>query len=343
MIRKNKSGQGVPIYAQNSSGAPATGEAANIIGLVSIDGGDAAAFSTANPTAITGMDGWYWQPLTQAESNGNMLALGWTCSTAGVKITPWAISTTGPNIPAADLGASGGHLVYGSLGGGQLDAVDGAAPISGTVVLAPQVHTGATIPTVGTVTDPVGANVQQWLGEAVQATHDGIPNVNVVEAEGGSLSAFEESDPWAILLSGGTTYTGNQAGALLGQMTQAWIRQAVGLASANLDTQLGTLLTAAALVAGIKAKTDTIPASPAQVGDIPTAVQNADALLGRSHAGGSNTGRLVKHALGTLLNKIVLDPNAGTITAYGPDDTTVYWAGAITLGENGQLLSIDPT
>ena len=37
-------------------------------------------------------------------------------------------------------------------------------------------------------------------------------------------------------------------------------------------------------VAAIKAKTDLIPASPAAVGDIPTAAQNADALLDRSNA-----------------------------------------------------------
>lgn len=57
-------------------------------------------------------------------------------------------------------------------------------------------------------------------------------------------------------------------------------------------TTLGTLATQASVntiddfldteIAAIKAKTDNLPAAPAAVGDIPTAIQNADALLNRS-------------------------------------------------------------
>ena len=68
----------------------------------------------------------------------------------------------------------------------------------------------------------------------------------------------------------------------------AGVRAAIGLAAANLDTQIGTLATAAALttvddfldteVAAIKAKTDNLPAAPAATGDIPTAAAIADAV-----------------------------------------------------------------
>jgi cell division protein ZapA (FtsZ GTPase activity inhibitor) len=64
-------------------------------------------------------------------------------------------------------------------------------------------------------------------------------------------------------------------------ITAAGVRTAVGLASANLDTQIGTLATASALstvagyvdteVAAIKAKTDNLPATPAATGDCITA------------------------------------------------------------------------
>jgi hypothetical protein len=54
----------------------------------------------------------------------------------------------------------------------------------------------------------------------------------------------------------------------------------VGLASANLDTQLTAIDDFIDTeVAAIKAKTDNLPAAPAAVSDIPTAAQNATALL----------------------------------------------------------------
>ncbi len=48
-------------------------------------------------------------------------------------------------------------------------------------------------------------------------------------------------------------------------------------------------------IAAIKAKTDNLPASPAATGDIPTAIQNADALLDR--ANGVETGLTPRNAL----------------------------------------------
>lgn len=78
----------------------------------------------------------------------------------------------------------------------------------------------------------------------------------------------------------------------------------------------------------IKAKTDNLPASPAATGDIPTAVQNADALLGRNVSGGSSSGRTVKQAFHFIRNKWVVA--AGTLTVYDTDDSTPSWTGAVT-------------
>lgn len=66
--------------------------------------------------------------------------------------------------------------------------------------------------------------------------------------------------------------------------------------NAELTTALGTADDAVlAQVALVKAKTDLIPAAPAAVGDIPTANQNADALLDR--ANGIETGLTPRGAL----------------------------------------------
>ena len=109
----------------------------------------------------------------------------------------------------------------------------------------------------------------------------------------------------------------------------AGVRTAVGLASANLDTQLTAIDDFLDTeVAAIKAKTDLIPASPAAVSDIPTAVQNADALLGRNVSGGSSTGRTVKQVFHFIRNRWVVA--AGTLTVYDTDDTTTSWTAAVT-------------
>jgi len=78
----------------------------------------------------------------------------------------------------------------------------------------------------------------------------------------------------------------------------------------------------------IKAKTDLIPAAPAAVSDIPTAVENADALLGRNVSGGSSTGRTVKQVFHFIRNKWVVA--AGTLTVYDTDDATTSWTAAVT-------------
>jgi len=100
VILKNVAGQGLFLFAYNSSG-PVTGGAANITGYYSLDGGTATVFATANPTEVssTHMAGIYWQALAQAETNGNAIAFEWTDSTAGVSIDPILVLTSGAGVP----------------------------------------------------------------------------------------------------------------------------------------------------------------------------------------------------------------------------------------------------
>lgn len=87
MINKNVASQGVYLFAYNiSTQAPDTGDAANITGNISKDGAAPAATATVNPTEIGG--GVYWQPLSQAETNANALALYWSSTTANIQIDP---------------------------------------------------------------------------------------------------------------------------------------------------------------------------------------------------------------------------------------------------------------
>lgn len=134
----------------------------------------------------------------------------------------------------------------------------------------------------------------------------------VAEIQSG-LSTLTAADVWNALTSGLTT-NGSIGKLLAAMLDAAGIRAAIGLASANLDTQLSAignkttnlppdpadasdiaaLFTAlGALVTAIKQKTDNLPASPAATGDIPSAnisaiKQVTDWLATMLTASGSN-------------------------------------------------------
>ena len=126
-------------------------------------------------------------------------------------------------------------------------------------------------------TDTLMQVVALLPGEAVTLQADQA--VNVTKWAGAATA----TDDIALKssLAKGTDITG------FNDLDAAGVRSAVGLASANLDTQLsaiddyidseiGTLQTTAT---AIKAKTDNLPASPAATGDIPSAATIATQVL----------------------------------------------------------------
>lgn len=74
---------------------------------------------------------------------------------------------------------------------------------------------------------------------------------------------------------------------------------------------------------------------------VPTAAQNADALLGRNIAGGSSAGRTVGEALAVLRNKVAI--SGTTMTVYSTDDTTPLWTATVTAAAGADPISaVDP-
>ena len=102
----------------------------------------------------------------------------------------------------------------------------------------------------------------------------------------------------------------------LSTLDAAGVRSAVGLASANLDTQIG---------------------------DIPTATENADALLNRDFSAVSDTNsRTPLNALRFLRNKFA--SVAGTLTIYAEDDSTPKWTATLTSDPTAEpVTGIDPS
>lgn len=134
-------------------------------------------------------------------------------------------------------------------------------------------------------------------------------------------------------------------------LTQADIRTAVGLASANLDTQLDAMPTAAEVATAVRSELSTelgrvdaaVSTRLASAGYTapPTAAEVADKVLGRNLAGSSDGGRTVKDALRFLRNKWTIVGT--TLTVYAEDDTTSAWTSTITTNASADnLTSSDP-
>jgi hypothetical protein len=66
----------------------------------------------------------------------------------------------------------------------------------------------------------------------------------------------------------------------------------------------------------------------------------ADALLGRSIAGGASGGRTVGSALAAIRNKILI--SGGVLTIYDTDDTTVLYLAAVSSAPGDPITGIDP-
>jgi hypothetical protein len=94
-------------------------------------------------------------------------------------------------------------------------------------------------------------------------------------------------------------------------------------------------------VAAIKAKTDNLPAAPAAVSDIPTATQNADALLKRDmSAVTGEAARSPLNALRWLRNRWGIA--AGTLTVYKENDSDAAWTAATTQTASNPTTASDP-
>ena len=206
-----------------------------------------------------------------------------------------------------------GHAVVGSTGAA-LSAAGGSGDPWATAL--PGAY-GA-----GTAGKIVGDNVNATISSrASQASVDDVPtNAELATA----LGTADDATLAAI--------------AALNNLSQANIRTAVGLASANLDTQLADLPTNAELATSQATADDATLAAIAAL-TIPTAIENADALLNRDMATGTDSGsttvRTVRQALRFLRNKWSI--SGTTLTVTKEDDTTSSWTSTL-----GTTPGVDP-
>jgi hypothetical protein len=153
-----------------------------------------------------------------------------------------------------------------------------------------------------------------------------VDNINATIS---SRSSHTAADVWAVatrLLTAGTNIVLAKGTGITGfnDLDAAGVRSAVGLAAANLDTQLGAISTS--------------------VGAVPTATQNADALLDRDMSAGADTiSRSPRNALRVLRNKVDLVVSPGNAVVYKENDTTTAWTAAITTNAAADpIVTVDP-
>lgn len=133
-------------------------------------------------------------------------------------------------------------------------------------LLSSDAHTGATIPTVTTVTNGVTVTTNNdktgygLSSAAVQAIWDALTS---------ALTTAGSIGKWILDKLDATVSTRLASASYASPLDAAGVRSAVGLASANLDSQLGA----------IDSKTTNLPASPAATGDIPTVAQIAEGMF----------------------------------------------------------------
>ena len=107
---KNVASQKIALYSFNTTtGAPVTGDAANMTPYVSINYGTVTVLGTTTATEMdsTNAKGWYSFTLAQAETNGDTLLFTAKSSTSNVSVVGQLVTTLPPNFSALAVNSSG--------------------------------------------------------------------------------------------------------------------------------------------------------------------------------------------------------------------------------------------
>lgn len=313
-MKKNVAGQ--KIGAQMVSATDGSAFTGAVTVYVTLDAGVQAVGSVGAGACTHEGNGYHTYAPAQAETNGDLAAFTFigTGAVPGTVQIYTGFPQTGDVYDR--LGAPAGASVSADVAAVktqtaaiEVDTQDiqsriPAALVAGRIDASIGAMAANVLTAAATAAD-FGAEVADAVWDEAIAGHLGVGSVGEKLNAAGSAG-----DPWTTALPG--AYGAGSAGKIIGDninatissrstMDAAGVRTAVGLASANLDTQLDAM---------------------------PTAVENADALLARNVSGGSSAGRTVKQAFHFIRNKWVVA--AGTLTVYDTDDTTSSWTAAVT-------------
>ena len=244
-----------------------------------------------------------WDAEVQSEVNDGLVAYGAATATD--------VTTAAANVSVDEIQATALADLFNTDSGTTY-----ASAVAGSVVKEIADNAGGSALTEAGIADAV------W--DEALAGHAGAGSAGAALSAAGTAG-----DPWSTALPG--AYGAGTAGKIIGDnidaaissrlatsgytapLSAAGTRTALGMASADLDTQLAAL---------------------------PTATENADAILARNVAGGSDGTRTVSEALYVLRNKTAI--SAGTLTVYQTDDATTAFTATVTTAAGNPISSIDP-
>lgn len=335
---KNTSGQ--KIGAQMVSASDGTAFTGSVTASVTIDAGTQATGSVGSGACTHEGNGYHTYAPAQAETNGTLLAFTFT-GTGAVPATV-QVFTTGFDPTAAQIPAN-------------------TTQFAGQTVTA---AAGVTLPSsVASPTNITAATGVVLSAAGVQAIWDALTSALTTVGSVGKLLVDNVNATISSRLAS-ASYTA--------PLDAAGTRTALGMASANLDTQLTAIDDYLDTeVAAIKAKTDQMTFTTANKLDVraftvddktgyalasggigsgahASAELNAiaDAILDRNMATGTDSGtnstttRTVRQALRRLRNKESIA--AGTLTVTKEDDSTLSWNAAVTTTAGDPLSAVDP-
>lgn len=290
---KNVANQKIAVFAfDTTTGAAKTGDSANVAVYLSKDYGSVTQLTDTSATEMdaTNAKGWYLFDVSQTETNADALLFTGKSSTANISVVGQLIYALPANFTAASIDSSG-RVDVAKVGGTTQTAGDIfariGAPAGASVsadIAAAKVDTAAvkvqTDKLTYTVPNQVDVNVLDWKSATAPAmTGDAFARLGApagasvsadVAAVKGVLPAALVSGRIDASVGAMATDTLTSAALAASAVTEiqtglstldaAGIRTAVGLGSANLDTQLAAIAGYIDTeVAAILAKTNLIP------------------------------------------------------------------------------------
>ncbi len=218
-MQKNVASQKIQLFAfDTTTGAPKTGDAANITAYVSKDHGAVTVLTDTSATEMdaTNAKGIYVFDVAQGETNADELTFSAKSSTSNISITPRFVSTTPPNWnlhsidsngrvdvikvagttqTARDIGAS--VLLSSGTGTGQLDFTSGVVKANATQFAGQAISAAAGVTIPSSIASPTNITA----GTITTATN--LTNNN--DKTGYALSSAGVTAVWAEVMTGTVT------------------------------------------------------------------------------------------------------------------------------------------
>lgn len=319
-------------------------DATNAPGLYRLDLPDAAVASGADSVVVTVKGA---ANMVQVDVEIQLVALDIQAATIPANVTQYGgvagtFSGGRPEVNASHAGGTAwgsGAITAASLATGAITAAKFAAGAVDAAALA---------------TDAV-AEIADGVWDEPLAGHLGAGSTGAALNAAGAAG-----DPWSTILPG--AYGAGTAGNIIGNRidvaissrstyagadtsgTTTLLSRLTATRAGHLDNLSGGAVALASTIldaAGIRAALGlSAPNLDSQLDALPTATENADALLGRNIAGGSSSGRIVSQALAFLRNRWV--SASGTLTVYATDDTSVLWTASLTQTAGDPVSAVDP-